>query len=47
MVEYEKLTLRLEKELIEKAKRVARDHGTSVSMMVAGFFENLENIVVA
>jgi hypothetical protein len=38
----EKLTLRLEKDLIEKAKRAARERDTSVSGMVAGFFENLE-----
>lgn len=39
---HEKLTLRLERELIEKAKRAARDRDTSVSRMVAGFFETLE-----
>ena len=39
----EKLTLRLEKDLIEKAKRVAGERGTSVSGMVASFFDNLEN----
>lgn len=39
----EKLTLRLEGALIEKAKRVAGERGTSVSRMVAGFFDNLEN----
>jgi uncharacterized protein DUF6364 len=38
----EKLTLRLERDLIEKAKRVARERDTSVSGMVAGFFYNLE-----
>lgn len=38
----EKLTLRLEGELIEQAKRVAQERNTSVSRMVAGFFENLE-----
>jgi hypothetical protein len=38
----EKLTLRLERDLIEKAKRVARERETSVSGMVAGFFDNLE-----
>lgn len=38
----EKLTLRLEGALIEKAKRVAGERDTSVSRMVAGFFENLE-----
>jgi hypothetical protein len=41
-VKQEKLTLRLEGELIDKAKRFARDHDTSVSKLVAGFFENLE-----
>lgn len=41
-MKHEKLTLRLEGALIEKAKRFARDHDTSVSRMVAGFFENLE-----
>ena len=40
----EKLTLRLEKNLIEKAKRVAGERGTSVSGMVASFFDNLENL---
>lgn len=39
----EKLTLRLEGELIERAKRVARERGTSVSKMVAGFFESIED----
>lgn len=38
----EKLTLRLEKDLIEKAKKFAREHDTSVSRIVAGFFDNLE-----
>lgn len=38
----EKLTLRMEKDLIEKAKRVAEERDTSVSRMVAGFFESLE-----
>lgn len=41
-MEREKLTLRLEKDLIEKAKRHARERGTSVSSMVAGFFDRLE-----
>lgn len=41
-MKHEKLTLRLEGALIEKAKRFAREHDTSVSRMVAGFFENLE-----
>jgi hypothetical protein len=39
----EKLTLRLERDLIEKAKRVAKERETSVSGMVAGFFDNLES----
>lgn len=39
----EKLTLRLEGELIERAKLVARERGTSVSKMVAGFFESIED----
>lgn len=38
----EKLTLRMERDLIEKAKRVARERGASVSGMVAGFFDSLE-----
>jgi hypothetical protein len=39
----EKLTLRLERDLIEKAKRVAGERGTSVSGMVAVFFDHLES----
>ena len=39
----EKLTLRLEEDLIVRAKRVARERGTSVSRMVAGFFESIED----
>lgn len=42
MVGSEKLTLRIEGTLIEKAKRVAKERGTSVSGMVAGFFDGLE-----
>jgi hypothetical protein len=38
----EKLTLRMEGALIEKAKRVAKERHTSVSRMVAGFFDSLE-----
>lgn len=38
-----KLTLRLEGELIDLAKRAARKRGTSVSKMVAGFFESIED----
>ena len=41
-MEHKKLTLRMEGTLIRKAKRFARDHETSVSKMVAGFFDNLE-----
>lgn len=37
-----KLTLRMEGALIEKAKRVAKERDTSVSRMVAGFFDSLE-----
>lgn len=36
-----KLTLRMEEALIEKAKRVAGERGTSVSGMAADFFEGL------
>ena len=39
----EKLTLRLEEELIHRAKRAASERGTSVSKMVAGFFESIED----
>jgi hypothetical protein len=42
-VKQERLTLRLEEDLIAKAKRVARDRGTSVSRMVASFFDSLED----
>ena len=38
-----KLTLRLEEELIDRAKRAARERRTSVSKMVAGFFESIED----
>lgn len=38
----EKLTLRLDKNLIDKAKKFALKHDTSVSRIVAGFFDNLE-----
>lgn len=38
----EKLTLRLEGELIDRAKQAAAERGTSVSKMVAGFFESIE-----
>lgn len=36
-----KLTLRLEKRLIERAKRIARREGKSVSGMVADYFRAL------
>ena len=42
-MKFEKLTLRLEEELIVRAKRVARERGTSVSRMVAGYFESIED----
>jgi Family of unknown function (DUF6364) len=38
----EKVTLRMEGALIEKAKRVAKERDTSVSRMVAGFFDSLK-----
>jgi hypothetical protein len=38
-----KLTLRLEEELIDRAKQAARERKTSVSKMVAGFFESIED----
>ena len=38
----EKLTLRMEGALIGKAKRIAKERGTSVSGMVAGFFDSLD-----
>lgn len=43
-MKFEKLTLRLEEELIVRAKRVARERGTSVSRMVASFFESIEDV---
>ncbi|MFB3133135.1 MAG: DUF6364 family protein [Rhodothermales bacterium] len=36
-----KLTLRLERDLIERAKRYAKQRGTSVSQMVANYFQAL------
>ena len=42
-MKHEKLTLRIEGDLIEKAKRVAKERNTSVSRMVAGFFDSLES----
>lgn len=38
-----KLTLRLDSELIEQAKKVARSRGKSVSRMVADYFRTLES----
>lgn len=37
-----KLTLRLERDLIERAKKIARRRGKSVSKMVADYFRALE-----
>jgi len=37
-----KLTLRLDADLIERAKRQARSKGTSVSAMVTGYFSTLD-----
>lgn len=37
-----KLTLRLDKELIDRAKELADDKGTSVSQMVADYFSLIE-----
>ena len=37
-----KLTLRLEDELIRKAKRFSKKTGKSVSMIVADYFEKLD-----
>jgi hypothetical protein len=37
-----KLTLRLEEELIRKAKRFSKKSGQSVSMIVADYFEKLD-----
>lgn len=36
-----KLTLRMDEELIEQAKKTARERGKSVSRMVADYFELL------
>jgi hypothetical protein len=38
-----KLTLRVEKRLIEKAKKHAKSCNTSVSQMVADYFKAIEN----
>ena len=39
-----KLTLRLEQELIERAKKIARRRGKSISRMVADYFRTLESV---
>lgn len=39
---HRKLTLRLDHELVEKAKRHARETGQSVSSLVASFFAALD-----
>lgn len=39
----DKLTLRLDKKLIDRAKKHAKEQGTSVSKMVANYFEALES----
>lgn len=39
-----KLTLRLERDLIERAKKIARRRGKSVSKMVADYFRTLETV---
>lgn len=38
-----KLTLRLDSHLIERAKRIARRQGKSVSKMVADYFRTLDS----
>lgn len=40
---HEKLTLRLDRALIEKAKRYSRAHGKSVSRLVADYFAVLDS----
>ncbi len=42
-----KLTLRLDRDLIEAAKRYADEHGTSLSRLVAGYFRALARQVEA
>ena len=39
-----KLTLRLEQELIERAKKIAQRRGKSISRMVADYFQTLESV---
>lgn len=39
-----KLTLRLERELIEQAKKIARRRGKSLSKMVSDYFRTLETV---
>lgn len=38
-----KLTLNAEKDVIEKAKRIAEEHGTSVSAMFSQFVETMSS----
>ncbi|MBO6537437.1 MAG: hypothetical protein JJ966_14540 [Balneolaceae bacterium] len=38
-----KLTLRLDKELIDRAKKHAKQQGTSVSKLVANYFEAIDS----
>lgn len=38
----EQPTLRMESALVEKAKRVVREHGISVPDMITGFFDGLK-----
>jgi hypothetical protein len=39
----DKLTLRLDQKLINRAKKHAKEQGTSVSKLVANYFEALES----
>ncbi|MFZ1678254.1 MAG: DUF6364 family protein [Saprospiraceae bacterium] len=36
-----KLTLKLDREIIEKAKRFAKQRNTSLSMLIENYFQNL------
>ena len=38
-----KLTLRLDEKLIKRAKKYAREKGTSVSQLVANYFQAIDN----
>jgi hypothetical protein len=42
-----KLTLRLDADLIERAKKQARSRGTSVSAMVTGYFSTLDQTTLS